>query len=138
MRGLFGSLLVIAIVLAGFQTQVSAESLTAPDLEAPKDKAKNQVATTVLKWKEVAGAKGYRVMVSLSSEGLNALAPKAACTECLVDQTVTAPTYQIPMKKLTKNAPYFWTVRALNDTDEGPSAVIRSYTLASTFFQDMD
>jgi hypothetical protein len=138
MRGLFGLFLIVAVVLAGFPAPLPAESLAAPELVSPKEKATNQVATTVLKWKEVAGAKGYRVMVSLSSGSLSALAPKAACTDCLVDQKVTSPTYQIPMKLLTKNAPYFWTVRALSDTEEGPSAVPRSYTLASTFFQDMD
>ncbi len=138
MKGIYVLFLVMVVVLAGFPAQASAESLAAPELDKPKDKAKNQVATTVLKWNEVPGAKGYRVMVSLSAENLNALAPKAACTDCLVDQKVTSPTYQIPMKLLTKNAPYFWTVRALSETDEGPSAAIRSYTLASTFFQDMD
>lgn len=138
MRGLYVLLLVMAVVLAGFPAQMQADSLAAPELVSPKDKAKNQVQTTVLKWKEVPGAKGYRVMVSLSPESLNALAPKAACADCLVDQKVTAPTYQVPMKILMKNAPYFWTVRALNETDEGPIAAVRSYTLASTFFHDMD
>ncbi|MBI5063272.1 MAG: hypothetical protein HZB87_07405, partial [Desulfatitalea sp.] len=132
MKGLYVLFLVMAVVLAGFPAQVSAESLAAPELDRPKDKAKNQVATTVLSWKEVPGAKGYRVMVSLSAESLTAVAPKAACADCLVDQKVAAPTYQIPMKILTKNAPYFWTVRTLSETEEGPGAAARSYTLAST------
>lgn len=138
MRVLCGLLLVLVLALSWSPAPVSADSLVAPELNSPKDKAKNQVPTTVLKWKEVAGAKGYRVFVSGSSESLNALAPKAACTDCLVDQRVDAPTFQVPPKLLNKNMPYFWTVRALSDTEEGPSAALRSYTLASTYFQDMD
>lgn len=131
-------LCVLAVVFAWSAVQASAESLAAPELKSPKEKAKNQVPTTVLKWSEVAGAKGYRVFVSTSAESLNAIAPKAACTDCLVDQKVEAPTFQVPPKLLNKNMPYFWTVRAVSDTEEGPSATARSYTLASTYFQDMD
>ena len=138
MRMFYSLLFVMVMVLAWSPAQVPADSLAAPELKSPKDKAKNQVPTTVLKWDEVAGAKGYRVFVSTSSESLSALAPKAPCADCLVDQRVDAPTFQVPPKLLNKNKPYFWTVRALSDTEEGPSAALRSYTLASTYFQDMD
>jgi hypothetical protein len=138
MRVFYGILFVMVLVLTWFPAQVPADSLVAPELKSPKDNAKNQVPTTVLKWNEVPGAKGYRVFVSISSENLIALAPKAACADCLVDQRVDAPTFQVPPKLLNKNIPYFWTVRALSDTEEGPSAAPRSYRLASTYFQDMD
>lgn len=138
MRVFYGLMLVMVLVLAWSPAYVPADSLVAPELASPKDKAKNQVPTTVLKWKEVPGAKGYRVFVTISSESLNALAPKAACTDCLVDQRVDKPTFQVPPKLLNKNKPYFWTVRAVSDAEEGPSAALRSYTLASTYFQDMD
>ncbi len=128
--GLVGALWLASVVFAG--------SLAAPELDVPKDKAKNQVLTTVLKWKPVAGAKGYRVFVTGNLETLKNLAPKAACTDCFVDAKADAPTYQIPPKLLKKDIPYYWTVRAFNDAEEGPSAEIRSYTMASTFFMDMD
>jgi hypothetical protein len=131
-------MLVLVLVLAWSPAYVPADSLVAPELQSPKEKAKNQVPTTVLKWKEVPGAKGYRVFVTMSSESLNALAPKAACADCLVDQRVDKPTFQVPPKLLNKNKPYFWTVRAVSEAEEGPSAALRSYTLASTYFQDMD
>lgn len=138
MRMFYGLFFVMVLVLVWSPAQVPADSLAAPELKSPKDKAKNQVPTTVLKWEEVAGAKGYRVFVSMSAESLNALASKAACADCLVDQRSDAPTFQVPPKLLNKNKPYFWTVRALSETEEGPSAALRSYTLASTYFQDMD
>jgi hypothetical protein len=134
----YSLLFVVVLVLAGPPAPAPADSLAAPELKSPKDKAKNQVPTTVLKWEAVSGASGYRVFVSTSSESLSALAPKAACADCLVDQRVDAPTFQVPPKLLNKKTPYFWTVRALSDTEEGPSAALRSYTLASTYFQDMD
>lgn len=77
MAGLAGVLWLASVVFAG--------SLAAPELDVPKDKAKNQVLTTVLKWKPVAGAKGYRVFVTGNLETLKNLAPKAACTDCFVD-----------------------------------------------------
>lgn len=60
--GLVGVLWLASVVFAG--------SLAAPELDVPKDKAKNQVLTTVLKWKPVAGAKGYRVFVTGNLETL--------------------------------------------------------------------
>ncbi len=138
MKAIFSLVLVTALIVGWCPMAATAGALGAPELEKPKDKAKNQVATTVLTWKAVEGAKSYRVMLSLSEDGLKKLAAKAPCTDCLVDKTTDTPTYQIPMKLLKKDAPYFWTVRAVSDTEEGPNAVIRSYELASTFFQDMD
>ena len=138
MRMRYALLFVMVLVLAWSPAQAPADSLAAPELKSPKDKAKNQVPTTVLKWEAVPGASGYRVFVSTSSESLSALAPKAACADCLVDQRVDAPPFQVPPKLLNKKTPYFWTVRALSDTEEGPNAALRSYTLASTYFQDMD
>ncbi|MFZ3044974.1 MAG: hypothetical protein WA151_03600 [Desulfatirhabdiaceae bacterium] len=134
----------LKVFLAGFLTVMwlsvtaFAGSLAAPELETPKDKAKNQVLTTVLKWKPVAGAKGYRIFVASSADMLNNLAPGAACKDCFVDEKTTEPTYQIPAKRLKKDIPYFWTVRAVSDAEEGPNAAVRSYTMASTFFMDMD
>lgn len=128
--GMVGCLLVATLLFAG--------SLAAPQLDVPKDKAKNQVLTTVLKWAPVAGAKGYRVFVTGNLETLKNLPPKEACKDCFVDEKTEAPTYQIPPKRLKKDITYYWTVRAFNDTEEGPSAEIRSYTMASTFFMDMD
>jgi hypothetical protein len=130
-------LVLAAVLVAGAVPSALAAGPAAPELDVPKDKAKNQVATTVLKWKPVEGIKSYRVMLALSADTLAKAPAKAPCTECLVDKTVDAPTYQIPMKVLKKDAPYFWTVRSVGD-EEGPNAVVRSYTLASTFFQDMD
>jgi hypothetical protein len=138
MKVFYGLLFVLVFALAWSPAQAPADSLAAPELKSPKDNAKNQVPTTVLKWDDVPGAKGYRVLLSISAESLNAVAPKAACTDCLVDQRVDAPTFQVPPKLLNKNIPYFWTVRALSDTEEGPGAAPRSYKLASTYFQDMD
>jgi hypothetical protein len=66
------------------------------------------------------------------------LAPGAACKDCFVDEKTDKPTYQIPAKRLKKDIPYFWTVRAVSGTEEGPLAAVRSYTMASTFFMDMD
>lgn len=138
MRMRYALLFVMLLVLVWSPAQVPADSLAAPELKSPKDKAKNQVPTTMLKWEAVPGASGYRVFVSTSSESLSALAPKVACADCLVDQRVDEPTFQVPPKLLNKKTPYFWTVRALSDTEEGPSAALRSYTLASTYFQEMD
>lgn len=126
------------LILIGVTSMVFAGSLTAPELDVPKDKAKNQVLTTVLKWKPVPGAKSYRIFMASSAEILKGIAPGAACKDCFVDEKSDAPTYQIPPKRLKKDIPYFWTVRAVSDTEEGPSAEIRSYTMASTFFMDMD
>jgi hypothetical protein len=117
---------------------VMAGSLAAPELDVPKDKAKNQVLTTLLKWKPVQGAKGYRVFVASSAEILNAVAPGSPCADCFIDEKTDGPSYQIPAKRLKKDIPYFWTVRAVSDTEEGPNAAVRSYTMASTFFMDMD
>jgi len=134
----------LKVFLAGFLTvmwltvTVFAGSLVAPELDTPKDKAKNQVLTTVLKWKPVAGAKSYRVFVASSADMLNNLAPGAACKDCFIDEKTDVPTYQIPAKRLKKDIPYFWTVRAVSDAEEGPNAAVRSYTMASTFFMDMD
>jgi hypothetical protein len=132
------------LLLVGFLTwmwlssSVFAGSLAAPELDAPKDKAKNQVLTTVFKWKPVPGAKSYRVFVASSADMLNNLAAGAACKDCFIDEKTEAPTYQIPAKRLKKDIPYFWTVRAVSDAEEGPNAPVRSYTMASTFFMDMD
>jgi hypothetical protein len=130
----------VAMVLAlgCFSAQVSAESLTAPELESPKNEGKNQVPTTVLKWKAVPGAKSYRVLLAVSAETLEKLAAQAPCTDCLVDMKAEASPFQVPDKLLNKKNPYFWTVRAVNDAGEGPSAAIRSYTLAPVYFFDMD
>jgi len=128
--GMVGCIFLATLVFAG--------SLAAPQLDVPKDKAKNQVLTAVLKWAPVAGAKGYRVFVTGNLETLKNLPPKEACKDCFVDEKTEAPTYQIPPKRLKKDITYYWTVRAFNDTEEGPSAEIRSYTMASTFFMDMD
>ncbi len=59
------------VALMWLSTSVYAGSLTAPELDVPKDKAKNQVLTTVLKWKPVSGAKSYRIFVSASADTLN-------------------------------------------------------------------
>lgn len=128
--GIAGCLLLASLVFAG--------SLAAPQLDVPKHKAKNQVLTTVLKWAPVAGAKGYRVFVTGNLETLKNLPPKEACKDCFVDEKTQAPTYQISAKRLKKDIPYYWTVRAFNDAEEGPRAEIRSYTMASTFFMGMD
>jgi len=124
--------------LMWFSTSVYAGPLAAPELDGPKDKAKNQVLTTVLKWKPVPGAKGYRVFVSSSADMIKNLTPGAACKDCFVDEKTDKPTFQIPPKRLKKDIPYFWTVRAVSGTGEGPVAAVRSYTMASTFFMDMD
>jgi len=136
MKAVWSLLLVLALAVAWTVPDVSAGPLAAAELEKPKDKARNQVPTTVLSWKAVAGAKAYRVLLSMKKDGLEKLAPKAACPDCLVDQKVTEPTYQIPPKVLDKGDPYYWTVRALDDADEGPSAPIRSYNLADAFFSN--
>jgi hypothetical protein len=130
--------LVVFLTLMWLSSSVIAGSLVAPELDVPKDKAKNQVLTTVLKWKPVAGAKSYRVFVGSSADMLNNIAAGAACKDCFVDEKTEAPTYQIPAKRLKKDIPYFWTVRAVSDAEEGPNAPVRSYTMASTFFMDMD
>jgi hypothetical protein len=132
------------LFLVGFLTwmflsaSVFAGSLAAPELDVPKDKATNQVMTTVLKWKPVPGAKGYRIFVAASAETLKNLAPGAACKDCFVDEKSDVPTYKIPPKRFKKDIKYFWTVRAVSDAEEGPNAEIRFYTMASTFFMDMD
>ncbi len=130
--------LVGFVALMWFTASVYAGPLAAPELEKPKDKAKNQVLTTVFTWKPVPGAKGYRVFVSSSADMIKNLAPGAACKDCFVDDKTDKPTYQIPAKRLKKDIPYFWTVRAVSDKEEGALAVVRSYTMASTFFMDMD
>lgn len=136
---LFIRLLVVSVLLAiGLSFQAAADTPAAPQLDVPKDKAKNQVLTTVFKWKDVPGAQGYRLLVALSADSLEKLQAGAPCADCLVDQKVTTPTYQVPPKVLTKNAPHFWTVRAIGPSGEGPNAPVRSYTFASTFFADMD
>jgi len=134
----FRSFIVVFAALTWLSTSVYAGSLAAPELDAPKDKAKNQVLTTILKWKPVPGAKGYRVFVSSSAEAIKNLAPGAACKDCFVDEKTDVPTYKIPPKRLKKDIPYFWTVRAIIGAEEGPVAVVRSYNMASTFFMDMD
>jgi len=126
------------MALIWLSTSVYAGSLTAPELDVPKDKAKNQVLTTLLKWKLVPGAKSYRIFVSGSADILKNLVPGAACKDCFVDEKSDIPTYQIPPKRFKKDIPYFWTVRAVSGTEEGPIATIRSYTMASIFFMDMD
>lgn len=132
------------LFLVGFMTlmllsaSVFASSLAAPELDVPKDKAKNQVLTTLLKWKAVPGAKGYRIFVASSADILKNIAPGAACKDCFVDEKSDVPTYKIPPKRFKKDIPYFWTVRAVGDAGEGPNAEIRSYNMASTFFVDMD
>jgi len=138
MNGNYRVFLTGFLVVMWLSATVFAGSLVAPELDVPKDKAKNQVLTTVLKWKPVAGAKSYRVFVASSADMLNNLAPGAACKDCFIDEKTDAPTYQIPAKRLKKDIPYFWTVRAVSDAEEGPNAVVRSYTMASTFFMDMD
>ena len=134
----FRMFMVGFVALMWFSTSVYAGSLAAPELDGPKDKAKNQVLTTILKWKPVPGAKSYRVFVSGSADSLKNLAPGAACKDCFVDEKTDMPTYKIPPKRLKKDIPYFWTVRAVSGTEEGPVAAVRSYTMASTFFMDMD
>jgi hypothetical protein len=131
-------ILIGFVVLMWFTTSAFAGTLAAPELDIPKDKAKNQVLTTVLKWKPVPGAKGYRVFVSSSADMIKNLAPGAACKDCFVDEKTDNPTYQIPPKRLKKDITYFWSVRAVADKDEGPLAAVRGYTMASTFFMDMD
>jgi hypothetical protein len=131
-------LLVGFVAFMWFSSSVYAGPLAAPELDVPKDKAKNQVLTTVLKWAPVPGAKGYRVFVSSSADMIKNLAPGAACKDCFVDEKTDKPTYQIPPKRLKKDIPYFWSVRAVTDKEEGPLAAVRSYTMASTFFMDMD
>lgn len=132
------------LILIGFvafmwlTTSVYAAPPAAPELDTPKDKAKNQVLTTVLKWKPAPGATGYRVFVSSSADMIKNLAPGAACKDCFVDEKTDKPTYQIPPKRLKKDIPYFWSVRAISGNEEGPVAAVRSYTMASTFFMDMD
>lgn len=132
------------LILIGFMAfmwltaSVYAGPLAAPELDKPKDKAKNQVLTTVLKWNPVPGATGYRVFVSSSADMIKNLAPGAACKECFVDEKTNQPTYQIPPKRLKKDIPYFWSVKAITEKEEGPIATVRSYTMASTFFMDMD
>jgi len=132
------------LILIGFMAfmwltaSVYAGTLAAPELDAPKDKAKNQVLTTVLKWKPMQGATGYRVFVSSSADMIKNLAPGAACKECFVDEKTNQPTYQIPPKRLKKDIPYFWSVKAITEKEDGPIATVRSYTMASTFFLDMD
>ncbi|RPH52414.1 MAG: hypothetical protein EHM85_02835 [Desulfobacteraceae bacterium] len=133
----FKSFVVGFVALMWLSASAYAGSLATPELDAPKDKAKNQVLTTVLKWKPVPGAKGYRVFVS-ASDAIKNLVPGAACKDCFVDEKTDKPTYQIPPKRLKKDIPYFWTVRAVSGTEEGPVAPVRSYTMASTFFMDMD
>lgn len=130
--------LVGFVALMWLSTSAYAGSLVAPELEVPKDKAKNQVLTTVLKWKPVSGAKSYRIFVAASADTLNKLVPGSPCKECFVDEKSDLPTYQIPPKRFKKDIPYFWTVRAVSGTEEGPIATVRSYTMASTFFMDMD
>lgn len=134
----FKLFLVGFVALMWLSTSVYAGSLTAPELDTPKDKARNQVLTTVLKWKPAPGAKSYRVFVSGSADSLKNLAPGAACKDCFVDEKTDKPTYQIPPKRLKKDIPYFWTVRAISGTEEGPIAAVRVYTMAPTFFMDMD
>ena len=134
----FRMFMVGFVALMWLSTSVYAGSFTAPELDGPKDKAKNQVLTTILKWKPVPGAKSYRVFVSGSADSLKNLAPGAACKDCFVDEKTDMPTYKIPPKRLKKDIPYFWTVRAVSGTEEGPVAAVRSYTMASTFFMDMD
>jgi len=126
------------VALMWLTTSVYAGPPAAPELDTPKDKAKNQVLTTLLKWKPVPGAKSYRIFVSGSADSLKNLAPGAACKDCFVDEKTDKPTFQIPPKRLKKDIPYFWTVRAVSGTGEGPLASVRSYTMASTFFMDMD
>lgn len=134
----FKLFLVGFVALMWLSASVYAGSIVAPELDAPKDKARNQVLTTVLKWKPVPGAKSYRVFVSSSADSLKNLAPGAACKDCFVNEKTDLPTYQILPKRLKKDIPYFWTVRAVSGTEEGPIAAVRSYTMASTFFMDMD
>jgi hypothetical protein len=134
----FKLFLVGLVALMWLSTSVYAGSLIAPELDVPKDKAKNQVLTTVLKWKPVSGAKSYRVFVAASADTLNKLTAGSACKDCFVDEKTDLTTYQIPPKRLKKDIPYFWAVRAVSGTEEGPIAAVRSYTMASTFFSDMD
>jgi len=126
------------VTLMWLSASAYAGSLTAPELDGPKDKTKNPVLTTVLKWKPMAGAKGYRVFVSSSADMIKNLAPGAACKDCFVDEKTDKPTYQIPPKRLKKDITYFWSVRVVTDKEEGPLAPVRGYTMAPTFFMDMD
>lgn len=130
--------LAVVVALGCLWAPASAESLAAPELESPKNEAKNQVPTTVLKWKAVPGAKSYRVLLAVSAETLEKLAPAAACADCLVDMKADASPFQVPDKLLNKKHPYYWTVRAVNDAGESPNAALRSYTLAPAYFYDMD
>jgi hypothetical protein len=138
MKTICSVFIAVVLALGCLAAQASAESLAAPELESPKNEAKNQVPTTLLKWKAVPGAKSYRVLLAVSAETLDKAAPQAPCADCLVDMKADASPFQVPDKLLNKKNPYFWTVRAVNDAGEGPNAPARSYTLAPVYFFDMD
>ena len=95
------------MALMWLSTSVYAGSLIAPELEVPKDKAKNQVLTTVLKWKPVSGAKSYRIFVAASADTLNKLAAGSPCKDCFVDEKSDIPTYQDPPKTFQKGYSVF-------------------------------
>ena len=92
------------------------QPLTAVVLSAPADGANNVTLTPTLEWQSVATATGYEVQVSTSN----------TFTTTVYSGTTTNLTQAL--SGLNYNTTYYWRVRALRGSEEGPWSAVWSFT----------
>ncbi|MEJ5244805.1 MAG: T9SS type A sorting domain-containing protein [Bacteroidota bacterium] len=92
------------------------QPLTAVVLSAPANGANNVTLTPTLEWQSVATATGYEVQVSTSN----------TFTTTVYSGTTTNLTQAL--SGLSYNTTYYWRVRALRGTEQGPWSAVWSFT----------
>lgn len=93
----------------------------APLLLTPLDSAVNVPRNPFFDWTTVAGANTYRIQVD---DDPNFGSP-------VINAVVGTSQYQTPPNTLNNNTRYYWRVRAINTSGEGPWSVVRTFLTVS-------
>ncbi len=120
-----------------FSFSTTGSTLAAPTLTAPANAATSVSVQPTFTWSAVAGAAGYRILVSPLQSGLPSNPAVGTCVECAAGSTTTAASYTPPANDLAGSTTYYWEVQALapaGSSQNGTWSSVSSFTAVAADF----